>query len=140
MTIRFDASAPVGAPLAMSTLGAGARSLRAPAMPSMVGRPRAGSNMPGCVTGPATGLGLDQVAPPSAEVDMSSKLWCPAEDAVPMPKTYAVPLLAVRIVQPSTGLRWPLLAAAPIGWMLHVSPASVETPTLSCAGAACALF
>src|SRR5438270_347841 len=34
MTMRFVASAPVGAPLAMSTLGAGARSLRAPAMPA----------------------------------------------------------------------------------------------------------
>src|SRR5260370_1453182 len=30
---------PVGAPLAMSTLGAGARSLRAPAIPSISGRP-----------------------------------------------------------------------------------------------------
>jgi len=31
--MRLVASAPVGAPLAMSTLGAGARSLRAPATP-----------------------------------------------------------------------------------------------------------
>src|SRR6266851_4174222 len=64
MTIRFVASDPVGAPLAMSTLGAGARSLRAPAMPSIVGRPRTGSKMPGCVTGPATGVGCDHVSPP----------------------------------------------------------------------------
>ena len=71
----------------MSTLGAGARSLRAPAMPSMVGRPRTGSTMPGWVTGPATGVGLDHVPPPLVEVDMSSKLPLPAEETVPMPKT-----------------------------------------------------
>src|SRR5919197_2239615 len=49
ITIRLVASDPVGAPLAMSTLGAGAKSLRAPAIPSIVGRPRTGSNVPGCV-------------------------------------------------------------------------------------------
>ena len=47
ITIRFVAPSPVGAPLAMSTLGAGARSLRAPAMPSIVGRPITGSTTPG---------------------------------------------------------------------------------------------
>ena len=73
MTIRSVASAPVGAPLAMSTLGAGARSLRAPATPSMVGRPSTGSKIPGCVTGPATGCGFDQVEPPSVEMDTNSK-------------------------------------------------------------------
>jgi len=81
------ASAPVGAPFAMSTLGAGARSLRAPAMPSITGRPSTGSNTPGCVTGPATGCGLDQVKPPSNERDMSSKAWCPCDETVPTPKT-----------------------------------------------------
>src|SRR4051795_4197995 len=75
MTIRFVASAPVGAPLAMSTLGAGARSLRAPATPSMTGRPCTGSKAPGWVTGPATGCGLDHVEPPLVERDMDSKAW-----------------------------------------------------------------
>jgi hypothetical protein len=39
ITMWLVAPLPVGAPLAMSTLGAGARSLRAPATPSIVGRP-----------------------------------------------------------------------------------------------------
>src|SRR5438309_7984482 len=77
MTIRLVASAPVGAPLAMSTLGAGARSLRAPATPSMTGRPRTGSKTPGWVTGPATGVGLDHVPPPLVDVDISSKACLP---------------------------------------------------------------
>src|SRR5207248_46974 len=33
-------------------------------------------------------------------------------------------------------LRWPLLAAAPIGCVCQVSPPSLETATCSCAGAA----
>src|SRR2546421_492756 len=39
ITRRLLAPAPVGAPLAMSTEGAGARSLLAPATPSITGRP-----------------------------------------------------------------------------------------------------
>src|SRR5437868_7247691 len=140
MTIRSVASPPLGAPFAMSTLGAGARSLRAPATPSMVGRPSPGSKVPGWVTGPATGLGLDHVPPPLSDVDISSKADLPAEETVPMPNTYALPKLSVRTVHPSSGFRWLLLAAAPIGWMLHVSPPSDDTPTLSCAGAALPLF
>src|SRR5713226_8564555 len=136
MTIRLVASVPVGEPFAMSTLGAGARSLRAPAIPSIVGRPSTGSKMPGWVTGPATGVGFDHVVPPLVDVDISSKLLWPAEETVPMPKTYAVPLLSVRMVQPSSGLRWPLFAAAPIGCSVQVSPPSVETDTFICAGTA----
>jgi hypothetical protein len=52
--MRLLASLPLGAPLAMSTLGAGARSLRAPATPSITGRPCTGSRTPGGVTGPTT--------------------------------------------------------------------------------------
>src|SRR5947209_14660929 len=83
MTIRLVASAPVGAPLAMSTLGAGARSLRAPATPSITGRPCTGSVTPGCVTGPATGRALDQLAPPSVDWTTNSKASLPAEESVP---------------------------------------------------------
>jgi hypothetical protein len=114
MTIRSVASAPVGAPLAMSTLGAGARSLRAPATPSITGRPCTGSNAPGWLTGPATVCGLDQLAPPSVERDMNSNGSLPPVTDVPTPKTYAEPRLSVRIVQPSSGLRWLLLAAGVI--------------------------
>ena len=85
--MRLVASAPVGAPLAMSTLGPGARSLRAPAMPSIVGRPRTGSKIPGCVTGPATGRGADHVPPPLFEIETSSEAVWPCEETVPTPKT-----------------------------------------------------
>src|SRR4051794_38431479 len=87
ITIRFVASAPVGAPLAMSTLGAGARSLRAPATPSMTGRPCTGSNAPGWFTGPATGCGFENVRPPLVERDISSKACLFADDTVPTPNT-----------------------------------------------------
>jgi hypothetical protein len=43
MAIRFVAPAPFGAPLAMSTEGAGERSLRAPPTPSSTQRPIDGS-------------------------------------------------------------------------------------------------
>src|SRR5436190_2634587 len=140
MTIRLVASVPVGAPFAMSTLGAGARSLRAPATPSITGRPSTGSNAPGCVTGPATGVALDQLLPPSVDADMSSNALCPCDETVPTPKTYAVPWLFVRTVQPSVGFRSPLFAAGVIWCWLHVFPPSWETPTNSGAGAAFGLF
>src|SRR5436305_6527904 len=112
MTIRSVASEPVGDPLAMSTLGAAARSLRAPATPSITKLPWTGSNTPGWVTGPATGRKRDQFLPPFVETDIISNAWWPPEEDVPTPNTYAVPWLSVRTVQPSSGLRWPLLAAA----------------------------
>src|SRR2546423_10641494 len=139
MTIRFVASPPVGAPFARSTLGGGARSLRAPAIPSIVGRPRTGSTTPGCVTGPATGTALDQFEPPSDERDMSSNACFPSDATVPTPKTYAVPWLSVRTVQPSAGLFWPLLAAEVSWCCTHVLPPSCETATVSGAGLAALL-
>src|SRR4051794_39182566 len=96
---------PVGAPLAMSTLGAGARSLRAPATPSITGRPCTGSMAPGWVTGPATGVAFDQFAPPLVDTDINSNAELPADGTVPTPKTYTRPSLSVRMVQPSVGLR-----------------------------------
>jgi len=53
----------------------------------MVGRPCAGSNSPGWVTGPETGLGVLQVWPPLAEVLINSKDCLPALDTVPTPNT-----------------------------------------------------
>src|ERR1700759_4304449 len=105
MTIRSVASAPLGAPLAMSTLGAGARSLRAPATPATTGGPWTGSNAPGWSTGPATVCGLDHVEPPLADRDMNSNGSLPPLTDVPTPNTYAAPGLSVRIVHPSSGLR-----------------------------------
>src|SRR6185436_5073963 len=134
--MRLVAPVPVGAPLAMSTLGAGARSLRAPAIPSITDRPRPGSKTPGCVTGPATGRGVSQVLPPLVERDINSKTSCPWAETVPTPKTYAFPLLSVRIVQPSAGFRCALFAAAVIWCWLHVVPPSCETATCNGDGAA----
>src|SRR3954469_21663517 len=136
MTIRLVASAPVGAPFAMSTLGAGARSLREPATPSIVGRPITGSTTPGWVTGPATGTDRDHLSPPSVERDMNSNAWWPPWEDVATPNTYAAPWLSVRIVQPSSGLRWALFAAEVICFVFHVSPPSCDTATTSGAGAA----
>src|SRR3954462_186227 len=136
ITIRFVASAPVGAPLAMSTLGAGARSLRAPATPSITGLPCTGSKTPGWSTGPATARGRLHFEPPSSEVDMNSNGCLPPDTFVPTPKTYARPWLSVRIVQPSIGLRWLLLAAEEIGRCLQVLPPSCDTATCSGAGTA----
>src|SRR5437762_1072425 len=120
----------------MSTLDAGARSLRAPASPSITGRPSTGSTTPGWVTGPATGVPFDQVEPPSVDFDISSKAWWPPGEEVPTPNTYAVPWLSVRIVQPSVGFRWLLFAAAETGCRRQVWPPSRETATISGAGAA----
>src|SRR2546423_13076660 len=136
MTIRSVASAPVGAPFAMSTLGAGARSLRAPAIPSITGRPSTGSKTPGCVTGPGTGRGFDQLVPPSSEVETNSNASCPDDESVATPNTYARPVLSVRIVQPSSGFRWVLLAAAVICCVRQVVPPSCDVATISGAGAA----
>src|SRR6516225_5445314 len=44
------------------------------------------------------------------------------------------------MVQPSRGLRWPLLAAAEIWRCVQVAPPSRETATWSAAGAALGLF
>ena len=92
--------------------------------------------MPGWVTGPATGCAVDQFEPPLVDFDISSNASCPCDELVPTPKTYAVPLLSVRIVQPSVGLRWELFAAAEICCVVQVSPPSRETATISGAGAA----
>src|SRR5690348_8857062 len=139
MTMRSVAPAPVGAPFAMSTLGAGARSLRAPATPSITA-PTSGSNTPGWVTGPETGVAFDQLVPPSVDFDISSKASWPCDETVPTPNTYAVPSLVVRTVHPSVGFRWPLFAAGVICCWVQVVPPSCETPTNSGAGAALGLF
>src|SRR5207253_2671634 len=104
--------------------------------PSIVGRPSTGSMRPGCVTGPTTGTILDQLMPPSVERDISSNTCWPSEETVPIPKTYAVPVLSLRTVQPSAGLTW-LLFAAPVSCCcLHVEPPSCETAMVSGAGPA----
>src|SRR2546430_709582 len=110
-TIRLVAPVPVGEPLAMSTEGAHARSLRAPATPSSTNRPCTGSNTPGWVTAPGIWTGRPQFWPPLVEGTMYSKCSLVA-GSVPMPKTYTLPWLSGRIVQPSSGWIFPFLADA----------------------------
>jgi len=55
---------------------------------------------------------VDYVWPPLWETDMISNAWWPADELVPIPNTYALPLLSVRIVHPSDGFRWLLFADA----------------------------
>src|SRR5256885_17270450 len=54
-----------------------------------------------------------------------------------MLKTYTLPWLSGRIVQPSSGWICPLLAAAVTCFCVQVLPPSVEVATISGAGAAC---
>src|SRR2546421_1368721 len=133
--IRLVAPVPVGEPLAMSTEGAHARSLRAPATPSSTNRPCTGSNTPGWVTAPGIWTGRPQFWPPLVEGTMYSKCSLVA-GSVPMPKTYTLPWLSVRIVQPSSGWICPLLAAAVTCFCVQVLPPSVEVATISGAGVA----
>src|SRR5215207_7675227 len=69
-TIRLVASAPVGAPLAISTLGDGPRSSRAPAMPSSTHRPIDGSKPVHRSVAGMIGRALVQCRPPSKDLDM----------------------------------------------------------------------
>src|SRR6185437_2760097 len=132
MTIWSVASVPVGAPFAMSTLGPSARSERAPAMPSRVGRPRAGSMTPGETAG-ATSCSAPKWAAASVDLYMVSN-----EEPlrVAMPNTYTLPLLSVRTVQPSGWLLLPLSAAGATWRVVQVLPPSLETETLSGVGRA----
>src|SRR5438876_11926572 len=69
-TISFVAPAPVGAPLAMSTLGMAIRSVRAPAGPSMLHRPATGSTkkQASCICMKSTGR--PHVAQPVVDATM----------------------------------------------------------------------
>src|SRR5215469_16061742 len=67
-TISLVASAPVGAPLAMSTLGMAIRSFRAPAGPSLLQRPATGSKKKQEAFICMKSTGRFQVAPPVSDV------------------------------------------------------------------------
>src|SRR5215210_5616237 len=68
MTIRFVAPVPLGALLAMSTDGAGERSLRAPPTPSITQRPIDGSNALQVSNAVKTVCGRVQCWPPSKDL------------------------------------------------------------------------
>ena len=98
--------------------------VRAPAMPSMVNRPWAGSNWPI----PATvtiARGRSKVAPP-----LNERAWkrtsCRVWMSVPLQTTYTTPALSVRIAQPCRPPVCPLLVAA-LSWRVRqVVPPSVD--------------
>src|SRR5690349_17043439 len=133
MKISLVAPAPVGRPLAMSTFGPPARSTRAPAMPSITGRPSTGSNTPGSTTG-ATAVGPTQCAPPSVDLYINCRF---APLRAPTPKTYTLPTLSVRTTQPSGCWLMPLLVAGPTCFVTQVRPPSADRATVSGTGNAC---
>src|SRR5687767_5223175 len=104
--MRSVALFPNGAPLAMSTLGAAARSFRAPAMPSMTHRKVTGSTKKqGSVTW-YRASGRVHFRPPSNDL---TTMWVPSGgrnvngDWNCSKNTYTTPWLSVRMVQPD----WP---------------------------------
>src|SRR5262249_46520677 len=124
-TISLVASVPVGAPLAMSTLGIAIRSFRAPAGPSLLHRPATGAKEkqeavicmkttgrpPGV---PPLGAGRRGFAPPFGVLEKSVK------------NAYTFPWLSVRTVHPSRVLA----ALGGATWCaFHVWPPSVDTAT-----------
>jgi hypothetical protein len=121
-TISSDASAPLGAPLAMSMLGK--TSVRAPATPSIVNVPCAGSNcpMPAAV---AIARGRSNVLPPSKERAWKNAPWR-VWTSLPIQTTKTLPRLSVRIAHPCRPPSWALFTAALICRELQVLPPSVE--------------
>src|SRR5262249_39061314 len=130
ITIWLVASVPVGAPLAMSTLGPNARSLRAPATPSITGRPMTGSTTPG-LTAVATSVGPVKWAPPSVDLYI---IWNDVPPRRPTPNAYTLPWLSVRTVQPSGWPLMPLSVAGPTCFRTQVLPPSVDRATISGVG------
>src|SRR6266545_4573496 len=133
-TIWLVASTPVGAPLAMSTLGDGPRSSRAPAMPSSTHRPMDGSKALHRSVAGNRRCALVQWRPPSNDLAM---MWKPVPGnpkANWYANTYATPLLSVRIVQPDRPKPWGvtgLLVAGVIWCVVQLSPPSVDVATTS---------
>src|SRR5206468_9849973 len=78
-TISFVAPAPVGAPLAMSTLGMAIRSFRAPAGPSLLQRPATGSKKKQEAFICMKSTGRFQLAPP---VDDVTRVCAPLFDVL----------------------------------------------------------
>src|SRR5436190_13966083 len=100
----FVASAPVGAPFAISTLGAAARSVRAPVYPSMTQRPESGSTKKqGSVVWNSV-FALVQWAPPSNDLNITCDPWVGRPVRLGFSNIsanrYTTPWLSVRIVQP----------------------------------------
>jgi hypothetical protein len=127
-TISFVASAPVGAPFAMSMLGIAARSARAPVIPSSTHRNETGSTKKqGLVIG-RTSRGCVQVRPPSSDL-MSVCAPCRPVPAKCVKNAYTTPSLSVRTVQPSSEPCWEFVNGGATGRAVQVMPPSVDVAT-----------
>src|SRR4051794_33794985 len=123
------APAPVGAPLAMSTLGK--LSVRAPATPSNTKSPLTGSGSPTSTTW-AIARGVSHLTPPSSERSISCT---ELPRLVLSQNTYTRPLLSVFTEQPWRPVPFLLLAdALSVTGRLHVAPPSLEWLTATGAG------
>src|SRR5919198_3524862 len=140
-TIMLVASAPVGAPLAMSTLGAAARSVRAPVNPSITHRPDSGSmKKQGSVIRNSV-RGLVQWTPPSNDCSSTWAPWVGSPVSAGFwnisANTYTTPWLSVRTVHPdspnSVGPRPPVPAGVTC-LVRQLLPPSGEVAIISGAG------
>src|SRR6516165_1050925 len=124
-TISLVASVPVGAPLAMSTLGIAIRSFLAPAGPSLLQRPATGSKKKQEAFICMKSTGRSQVVPPLDDV---TRVCAPSFDVLEkcVKNAYTFPWLSVRTVHPSRVLA--ALGGA-TECVFHVRPPSVDTAT-----------
>src|SRR5262249_32392866 len=129
-TISFVAPAPVGAPLAMSTLGIAIRSFRAPAGPSLLQRRATGSKKKQEVFICMKSTGRPQVSPPVVDF---TRVCAPLRSVVVMEgkcvkNAYTPPWLSVRTVHPW----WTALTVVggATRCVFHVWPPSADTATM----------
>src|SRR6516225_10956691 len=123
-TISLVASVPVGAPLAISTLGIAIRSFLAPAGPSLLQRPATGSVKKQEAFICMKSTGRPQLSPPVVDFTMVCvPLFEVLEKCVK--KSYTFPWLSVRTVQP---WKVALVVVGGATWcVFHVTPPSADT-------------
>src|SRR4051794_25195854 len=125
-TISFVAPAPLGAPLAMSTVGN--EPSRAPATPSFVRSPDSGSRSPVMVKCVTTCAGRSNVLPPLNERTMKIASVL-VFGSPPSQNTYNVPLLSVLTAQSWRPPSVPLFTDGDSCLLRQVSPPSDELLT-----------
>src|SRR6266568_9369791 len=127
-TISFVAPAPVGAPLAMSTLGMAIRSVRAPAGPSMLHRPATGSTKKQASFICMKSTGRPQVAPPVVDVTMVCAPVLEVSEKC-VKNACTTPWLSVRTVHPCRK-PWGAAVVGGATWCgFQVRPPSADTAT-----------
>src|SRR5581483_3007502 len=130
-TMALVAPWPVGAPLAMSTLGAADRSIRAPAKPSITHRPSTGSTKKHGSVMATVSCSLVQCTPPSNDLNIACAGAGPPKR---VRNRYTTPWLSVLIVQPSRNPNFRNELPPPelpgICRWTHVVPPSAEDATM----------